>query len=130
MIVSTDYKSHDGKLLTVHVARDGTTLATHLRVAAAFASRLQGLLGKPALQRGEGLLLTKCNSIHMFFMNYSLDLVFCSAKDTVLGLTKNIKPWRVSRRFSDASYVLELPGGTIETAGLQLNDQLIFSESK
>ena len=87
-------------------------------------SRLVGLLNRPSLAAGEGLVITQCRSIHMFFMRFSIDVIFVDRKDRVVGLVKNIAPFRLSPYFWNASYVIELPPGTIAASQTALGDEV------
>lgn len=98
------------------------------RVADSFMKRLKGLMFTPTLGRDEGLIITPCNSIHMFFMNYPLDVIFLNEKDEVVGIVNDIKPWRVSKVFLKAKYCIEMPVGTIEAKRISIGDRLSFSD--
>ena len=106
-----------------------TTVADNLKIAANFLSRSKGLLGREGLSPAEGLLLRPCNSIHMFFMRFAIDVVFLSPEHVVLKATQGIKPWRLSPLVRQASEVLELPVGTISAAGIEPGDFLLLSPS-
>lgn len=92
-----------------------TVVAARVRVADRFWTRLRGLIGGPALQPGEGLLIDPCDGVHTFFMGYPIDLLFLDDESRVVAALHGMKPWRVTRRYH-ARRVLELPGGTL--AGL------------
>lgn len=77
-----------------------------VRVADSFFSRLLGLMGKKEIKDNEALLITKCNSIHTFFMRFNMDAVFVNNSMVVKKAVKDIKPCRVSSEWS-ASAVLE-----------------------
>ena len=100
----------------------GTSLADKARGAKSFASRVRGLMFTDPLVPGEGLVITPCNSIHMFFMRYPLDVVFLDAQNRVLFLYEGIKPWRVGRIVKGAKTAVELPERTISTSGTQVGD--------
>lgn len=87
-------------------------------------SRFFGLLKKTHLEDGEGLLLTPCNSIHMFFMKFPIDVVFLDRKYKVVKTMENLKPWKISPVVFKAQSVLELPIGTIEKTQIKENDIL------
>ncbi|MFN8671140.1 MAG: DUF192 domain-containing protein [Candidatus Sericytochromatia bacterium] len=87
-------------------------------------SRFIGLMNRKELQENEGLLLTPCNSIHMFFMKIPLDVVFIDRKDKIVKTIENIKPWKISPVVFKAQSVLELPVGHIKKYDLQENDNL------
>jgi uncharacterized membrane protein (UPF0127 family) len=103
-----------------------STLAKECAVADSFIKRFIGLMGKENLPEGGGLLITPCNSIHMFFMNFPLDIVFINKDRIIVHLIENIKPWQVSKVVFDARSTLELPVGTISTSSTQVGDVLKF----
>ena len=89
-----------------------------------FWSRMKGLLGRKKLSDGEALIITKCQSIHMFFMRFSIDAIFVNKEHRVVGLVENIQPFRLSRFFFGSSYVIELKSGTIAVTKTFIGDQL------
>jgi uncharacterized membrane protein (UPF0127 family) len=65
------------------------------KVARTFFQRAKGLIGTRYLERGEGLLILRCNSIHTFFMSFPIDAVFLDRNDKVVKIVRNIRPWRL-----------------------------------
>ena len=63
-------------------------------VAKTFAERAKGLVGRIGLKPGKGLLITRCNCIHTFFMGYAIDAAFLDAEGRVVKTVRNITPWR------------------------------------
>lgn len=104
----------------------GTTIATQAVRAAGFLERGRGLMMAPPLPEGGGLVLDPCNSIHMFFMRYPLDVLFLDKDGNVVFLYFSIKPWRVGRIVRGAKVAVELPAGTIASSQTQLGDLLAF----
>jgi uncharacterized membrane protein (UPF0127 family) len=100
------------------VAGSGTVLADRLRVADTHWTRLRGLLGTGELAHGEGLWIRPCRQVHMFGMRYAIDVVFLDDATRIVGLTTDLRPWRVSPLVRAATSVLELPAGTIARAAL------------
>ena len=94
--------------------RNNFTLADVIETAASAGARMKGLLGRAELPAGRGLLITKCNGIHMFFMRFAIDAVFLTEKGEVVYILRNFKPWRISKIIFRAAEVLELPAGTLE----------------
>jgi len=88
--------------------------------------RARGLLGKRPITDNEGLLIDPCSSVHTFFMNYSIDLVYLDRQFTIKKLVHAIKPWRMSACHT-ASMTLELPANMITRLNLQTEMQLIWS---
>jgi len=78
----------------------------------------------PPLPEGGGLVIEPCNSIHMFFMRYPLDIVFLDKVGEVLFMYRGIKPWRMGRVVRGARLAIELPEGSIERSGTEVGDQI------
>jgi uncharacterized membrane protein (UPF0127 family) len=101
-------------------------LAEQVSVADSFLSRMRGLLGRPGLPFGDALLITHCNSIHMFCMRFSIDVVFLDKDDRVAGLVERIQPNALSPVYWKACKALELPAGTVFATKTAVNDRIIF----
>ena len=99
-----------------------------LELARTVWSRTRGLLGRAPLGRGEGLLIEPCQSVHMFFMRYAIDVVFLDREYRVVALRRELRPWRVTRYYRDARSALELPAGAAAEAGLEPGHQLALVE--
>ena len=108
----------------------GTVLAERARRADTVWSRMRGLLGTSGLEPGAGLVIVPCNSVHMFWMRYPLDVVFASASGEVVGVEENLKPWRMSRVYWGARYAIELPVGVIAATGTCPGDDLDLGEDE
>jgi uncharacterized membrane protein (UPF0127 family) len=102
----------------------GLFFATEVNVAETFSSRLRGLLFRPPLRPTEGLLIRPCNQVHMFFMSFAIDVVFCSADLEVIRCYSNLKPWQITRIVHGARTAIELAAGTIEKAGIRPGDKI------
>jgi uncharacterized protein len=120
------------RTIQVHNVTRGQALGTAVEVASNPWRRLRGLIGKRSLPDGGGLLIRPCNSIHMFFMRMPLDVLHCGASGPdggpVLRMLVGIKPWRVGPIVRGSKYVLELPPGTIERTGTQVNDTIRLAD--
>lgn len=81
-----------------------------------------GLLDRTSLEEGEGLLLTSCQSIHMFGMRFAIDAVFLDKNGVVVGVLENFAPGKLSKIFGKAKSCLELPAGTVKKTGTTLGD--------
>lgn len=105
-------------------APSSTTLdPARWRVAATPLARMRGLLGRPPLAAGDGLLLRRCAGVHTCFMRAPIDVVFLSGDGDVLHVVPRLRPWHaVCRRGAHA--VLELPPGTCAAAGIRPGDRL------
>lgn len=101
-----------------------TVLADTCKIADNFFARFFGLMGKDRLSRGSGLLITPCNSIHMFFMKIPLDVVFIDKNNIIVYLLEDIRPWKISPVIRKACSTIELPAGTIKSTGTEVGDRL------
>jgi uncharacterized membrane protein (UPF0127 family) len=97
---------------------DGTVIAERCAVANGFWARFRGLMGRPSLPDGEALCLQDCNSIHMFFMRFPIDVAFVDGDGRVVHACHAIRPWRISRLVFGAKAALELPAGTLRRLGI------------
>jgi uncharacterized membrane protein (UPF0127 family) len=111
----------------VHVTNPSrsTVLATCLEVADSGPKRNKGLLGRKGLAPGGGLWIVPCESVHTFFMQFPIDLVYLDRKHKIKKVKSAVGPWRLSACLS-AHSVLELPAGTIRDTQTQKGDALEF----
>jgi uncharacterized membrane protein (UPF0127 family) len=98
-------------------------ICKNAKLAESFSSRLVGLMFKKTMEGFDGLMITQCNSIHTFFMRYSLDLIFLDKSLKVVKVIENKSPWRMSLMYFSSSQVLEVLGGTLKGRVLK-GDQL------
>jgi uncharacterized membrane protein (UPF0127 family) len=105
-----------------------TSLGTRVRVATSLRDRVVGLLRTPEVPPGEGLLIERTASIHMFFMRYSIDVVFVDRSARVTRTVSSLRPWRVVWWARGARDCIELRAGALEGTGTLRGDQLAFSE--
>lgn len=105
-------------------SRGDALIASRAERADTFGSRFKGLLGRTGLEEGGGLHIEPCNSIHMFFMKFAIDVLFLDDELRVVRAIPGIKPWRVTRVYSAAQSVLELPVGVIARTATAPGDVL------
>lgn len=113
---------------SVRNATRSTVIAHQAHVADTFFSRMAGLLGRRSLPKKEALIITRCQSIHMFFMRFAIDAIFVDRNNQVVGLVQGIKPFRLSPIFFRASFVVELPEGSIVQSNTSLGDKIEIKE--
>jgi hypothetical protein len=65
----------------------------------------------------------------MFFMRFAIDVIFVDKKNSVVGLVKHIKPFRLSPLFFRASYAIETPVGVIVQTKTALGDKIELNNS-
>jgi uncharacterized membrane protein (UPF0127 family) len=133
----------------MHTAQGSRSL--NLKLARGLWSRFRGLMLSRPLQSEpdpQGLLITRCPSVHGFFMLYSLDIVYLATDVATVETnpspnqtysvthTTNLRPWSISFGKSRSvttqqgtfnyrsAHALELPAGTVKSLGITPGDRL------
>lgn len=102
----------------------GCIVAPRVELADTAATRMRGLLGRDGLAPGEGLIIEPCNSIHTFFMRFSIDVAFLSTDGKIVRQISALPPWRLTWMYFRARKVLELSAGVLAASGTQQGDRL------
>ena len=85
--------------------------------------RMRGLLGRSGLGDDEGMLFRPAGSIHMFFMRFPIDAVFCDRDLVVIDVARSLQPWQTAAR-RGSKVVIELAEGA--AAELAPGDRLVL----
>ncbi|MES2161635.1 MAG: DUF192 domain-containing protein [Pseudomonadota bacterium] len=114
-----------------------TTNGAHrleLRLADSFLARLRGLMLAGPLHSGQGLLITRCPSVHSAFLRYTIDVVYLDQHGVVTQCVARLRPWRASisgigrdgagRRHARAAHTLELAAGAVAAMDIHPGDRL------
>jgi hypothetical protein len=104
----------------------GTRLADAAEIADSGPKRSKGLLGRKGLAPGGGMWILPCESVHTFWMQFPIDLVYLDRKHRVRKVRNSVPPWRLSSCLS-AHSIIELPAGTIHRTQTEKGDLLEFS---
>lgn len=104
-------------------------IASCVEVAYSSAKRSKGLLGRNGLAPGEGLWISPCESVHTFFMRFSIDLVYLDRQYRIRKIRRDVPPWRMSACLR-AHSVLELAAGALREEDAQPGDMLEFSPTE
>lgn len=110
----------------------------HLRLANDDASRQQGLSGVEKLQVNGGLLMDFQKDgnwgIWMKDMKIPLDIIWLDKNKKVVHIETNAKPeWgtdKVMQPKSMSRYVIELPAGSVQKAGIKIGQEASFNVSE
>jgi uncharacterized protein len=100
---------------------DATVVADRCMLAVRPWSRMRGLLGRASLAPGEAMLFRPASSIHMFFMRFAIDAIFCDRGLVVVDVVHDLRPGKMASR-KGAKVVIELAAGAAE--GVQAGDRL------
>ncbi|SHJ56144.1 DUF192 domain-containing protein [Parasporobacterium paucivorans] len=79
-----------------------------------FLPRFRGLMGRIRLEKESGLLLSPCNSIHMFGMKFSIEAVFVDKEDRICHIIHSTGKRKISPLIRSCAYVIEAPAGTMK----------------
>ena len=107
----------------------GNEIAHRVEIAVDFLDLFTGLLGRAALPPGEGLYLTGCSSIHMFFMRFAIDVVYVDERHRILQVEPGLAPWKTSS-CRGAYSTIELGAGTLDGIEIKAGDQIRLVEQK
>jgi len=100
------------------------TLADNVILTQTTLARLRGLLFRKEFRKGEALIIKPCNSIHMFFMSFPIDVIFVDSNDRIVKIHKGIKPFRATPVYFKSKFAIELPAGTLEGTNTTESDTL------
>src|SRR5437868_14739013 len=106
---------------------DGTLVCARCAIAERPLQRMRGLLGRTSLDANEGMLFRPAGSIHMFFMRFPIDAVFCDRELEVLDVRRGLQPWKTAGK-KGAKVVIELAAGA--AAGPGAADPLVPGEGR
>ena len=109
----------------------GATVASSARVANTFWSSFRGLMLAPPLPAGTGLVIVPSSSIHTQFMRFPIDVLHVNKEDVIVGIDRNLRPWRIGRFYKRVHYVVDLPAGAAAGVryyvGLELAERLWYT---
>ena len=105
----------------------GSGLGDRIVLADTAPARRKVLLGRDGLDAGEGIYLTPCFWVHMFWMRFPIDAAYLDGDGRVLAMSRGLKPWRIGPLVWRADGVLELPEGTLARTGAEKGHRIVFS---
>ena len=100
-----------------------------IKIADSFFTRLAGLMFQKRLPQATGLLLAPCNSVHMCFMRFAIDVVYLDKDYKILKIVTDLKPWIGLSMCCKAWSTLELTAGEAERCGFAVGKKLIRKKS-
>ena len=97
-----------------------------IKIANGFLTRFAGLMLQKKLPQATGLLLAPCNSVHMCFMRFSIDVIYLDKEYRIIKIVKNIRPWIGLSMCAKAWATLEVTAGEAKRCGLEVGKKLKF----
>ena len=73
--------------------------------------RTRGLLQRPGLPAGELMLIPRCNMIHTFGMQFTIDVIYIDGRGCIRKLVRNLAPGQMSWGGWAARQTLEAQSG-------------------
>jgi len=88
--------------------------------------RLRGLIARPRIESGEGLMIVPCRGVHMYLMTYPIDVALMDRDGAVVALYRELAPGTRTRWHAEAHHALELPAGTLAGTGTAAGDRILW----
>ena len=111
------------KVGALHTSSNSRLVAGSVELAITSATRRRGLLGRSGLAPGHAMLIAPSSSIHTWFMQFPIDVIFVKRDGLVVKTRAAIPAWRMAFGWG-AFAVVELPAGAIAQAGVKPGDRL------
>ncbi|MBT3941057.1 hypothetical protein HOD83_01410 [Candidatus Woesearchaeota archaeon] len=91
---------------------------------------MRGLMFRKELQKGQALLIDlhkdRSAGIHMFFVNFPIDVIWLNSEKLVVESIEDVKPFTLKDPKKFARYILELPKGTLKQKPVSFGDRFTF----
>jgi len=101
-------------------------IAEDIIVADSFFKRLKGLMFSKELSLQAGMYIYPCSSIHTFFMNYTIDVLYLDINNTILAIDEDMRPGKVGRIVKGAVAVVELNSGKVKETNTRVGQAVQF----
>jgi uncharacterized membrane protein (UPF0127 family) len=105
----------------------GTWLATRVKKADNFFTRIVGLLKRHHLGPEEALWLVPSKGIHTIGMKFPIDVIFLDRHNVVRRVISGLPPYRVTGIQLRTYSILELPKGSISKSLTEVGDKFEIS---
>jgi uncharacterized membrane protein (UPF0127 family) len=99
-------------------------LAHKAKNCSSLLARLRGLMFSKTFNGYDAYYLAPCNSIHTFFMAFSIDVIMLDKESKVVQIFENLRPWRLTRIYFKVQATIELPIGSIKSLLVEKGDSL------
>jgi uncharacterized membrane protein (UPF0127 family) len=109
-------------VISIRRRDNGAVVCARCDVADSFWKKFRGLMGRASLDADAGMIFYGAGSIHMFFMRFPLDVVFCDGDLRVVKVVRDLKPWRTAAA-RGAKVTIEVAPGA--AAGLEPGVELV-----
>ena len=97
-------------------------------IADTFFTRFAGLMFRNKLPAATGLFLAPCNSVHMCFMRFAIDVIYLDKDLKMIKVVQNLKPWISVSMCRKAWAVVEMTAGEAERCGCETGEKIVAGE--
>ena len=117
-----------GQKLVIRNGRTGYLVSEHAEEAKGAWRSFMGLMFKPGIPDGYGLVFRPARGIHTNFMRFPIDLIYFDRENRVVKVREGMRPWRWD--FTSAAGVVEMNPGSAARADLRPGDPLEFETTQ
>ncbi len=108
----------------------GKIIAGEVELADSFWRRFRGLMFRRRFPSGKALFF-KFNKpgrhrVHMYFVRFSVDLVYLDSSFKIVEVRARLKPWRVYWPKAVAKYLIELPAGAVTRVQISIGHKILL----
>lgn len=113
----------------LHNQTKQTPLAENPKVCATPWSKAKGFMFTKKYQQPLLFIFSKEQYVplHMYFVRFSLDILYLNSKQQIVEIKENLKPWQFYHPRKKAMYVLELKQGTVKEKKIDVGDEIRWS---
>ncbi|MBS4197904.1 DUF192 domain-containing protein [Lederbergia citri] len=97
-------------------------ISKNITQANSFFSRLKGLMFSK--KEKKSIWIKPCRSIHTFFMNYSIDVLYLDKENRIAAIDQDLKPGKLGTYYPGVESVVELPSGTVEKTRVSVGHEV------
>jgi len=90
--------------------------------------KMKGLLGRNYLDPEEAMIFPDAPSLHTFFMQFPIDILFLDKTKKVIQSFEKIKPNRLLP-YIKSRFTIEMPAGAIEEKQIKGGDDITWDEN-
>ncbi|AMO95442.1 hypothetical protein CFter6_2774 [Collimonas fungivorans] len=105
--------------------KNNQIIVANVTIGDTFFSRARGLMFTRTLAPDSAYLLKDCNSVHTFFMHFTIGVVYLS-QDFIITKIVPVLARRSLSSDRSARHTLELHPATLASLSLRVGDQLRF----
>lgn len=101
-----------------------TIIAENPLVCATIWSKAKGFMFTRKYQQPLLFIFSKEQYVplHMYFVRFSLDILYINSKQQIVEIKENLKPWQFYHPKQKAMYVVELKQGVVKEKKIDVGD--------